>query len=84
MSVGFAKPRNPDHLPEHVLWQLTKANRITEARSRMTPLGPELRVFVDDELLWSQVFRGVTAGVVLGKRSEEAMRELQGRGWVST
>ena len=32
MSVGFAKPRNPEHIPEHSLWVLRKDSRTAEAR----------------------------------------------------
>jgi hypothetical protein len=46
MSVGFSKPRNPAAIPEHVLWSLRKGERTAEARARMVPLGPELRIYV--------------------------------------
>ena len=67
MSIAFSKPRNPAAIPEHTLWTLRKDVRRVEARTRMTPIGPELRICVDGELLWSQVLPdGLAVGELAG------------------
>lgn len=80
MSVTFSKPRNPAAIPEHTLWTLRKDVRRVEARTRMTPVGPELRICVDGELLWSQV---LPDGRAVGELAAEQRRALEGRGWVA-
>jgi hypothetical protein len=57
MSVGFAKPRNPEHIPEHSLWVLRKGDRTAEARTRMVPAGPELRIYYCGKFHRSEVVR---------------------------
>lgn len=56
---GWLGPRahDPRTIPERSLWTLVGHGRTVEARTRIVPLGPELRVYVDGELLWSQVIR---------------------------
>lgn len=87
MTVGFAKPRDPEKIPEHVLWTLYKGDRIAQARTRMTPLGPELRFMLrrvgdDDDLLWSQVFKDGD-GANVGELADQKRREFEDRGWLS-
>ena len=55
MSIGFAKPRNPEHIPEHSLWVLRKNGKTAEARTRMVPVGPELRIYYNRAFLRSEV-----------------------------
>ena len=52
MSVGISKPARPEHIPEHTLWIVRKGDRTAEARVRMVPLGPELRIY------YNGAFRG--------------------------
>jgi hypothetical protein len=70
----------PTPIPERVLWTLRKGGRVAEARTRQHPLGPELVFYVDDQLLWSQVFKQGT-GVALGEMSESKRREFEELGW---
>ncbi|MDP1570377.1 MAG: hypothetical protein Q8L86_10260 [Vicinamibacterales bacterium] len=88
MAVGFSKPRDTRAIPEHVLWTLTKGGRTAEARTRMVPLGPELRVYVSHletgalELLWSEVFRVQDGGgAALRDLAEQTQRDFEARGW---
>lgn len=78
MSVGFSRARNPRAIPEYHLWRLKKGARVAEARTRMTPLGPELLIYVGGELVWSQVLRD---GRDVGALSDERRQAFLGRGW---
>jgi hypothetical protein len=80
MSVGFSK--RPDHraIPEHPLWTLQKGKRTAEARTRMTPLGPELRIYYNGELLRSEIPRD---GREVGALAEEARQAWIARGWMA-
>jgi hypothetical protein len=51
------KAVDPLAIRERVVWALEGHGRTAEARSGIVPLGPALRVYVDSELLWSQVIR---------------------------
>lgn len=65
---------------EHSLWTLTKADRRAEARVRATPFGPELRILVDGELMWSQLFQPATeAG--MQDAAERKREEFEAKGW---
>lgn len=77
MSIAFSKPRQPEAIPEHSLWTLTKDTR-TEAHVRMTPGGIELRFYVHGELIWSQLFRD---GRELGALAEQKQAEFEALGW---
>ena len=85
MSVAFSKPRDPDRIPEHHLWRMTKNFRCAEARLGMVPGGPELRIYVtrlsDDifDLLWSHVFKD---GRELAAQSEKTRGDFEARGWL--
>lgn len=61
------KPRTPRPIPERVLWTEALSCHIVEARTRDVEIGPELRVFLNNELLWSNVIRDGT----LERLSEE-------------
>lgn len=73
-------PPPPPPPTEHPLWTLAKAGHQAEARVRATAFGPELRVLIDGELWWSQLFQPAT---------EEGMRaaadrkkdEFEAKGW---
>lgn len=87
VSVGFAKARDPRKIPEHSLWTLHKNGRTAEARTRMVPAGPELRIYVTSrqtmeptDLLWSQVMRD---GRAIGDLADEKKREFEARGWAA-
>lgn len=71
---------SPAASAEHLLWKLHKGTRTAEARVRQHPLGQELRFLVDDELMWSEVFRP-GRGVVLGEVAEAKRQEFDERGW---
>ena len=47
--------RTDADLVEHPLWSLHKKGHAVEARRRMTPGGPELRIVIDGDLWWSRV-----------------------------
>lgn len=88
MSVAFSRRVDPRAIPEHVLWTLTKDDRRAEARTRMVPLGPELRVYVTHrttgayELLWSQVFTPQQGGgAALGALADTTRQDFEARGW---
>ncbi len=90
MSVAFSRPADPRAIPEHVLWTLTKGVRLAEARTRMVPLGPELRMYVTPpnggalELLWSIVFTPQQGGgAALGSAAEDTRRDFEGTGWAA-
>lgn len=78
MSIAFSKPRQPEAIPEHSLWTVTKGTRTAEARVRMTPGGIELRFYVHEELIWSQLFQD---GRELGELAEQKKAEFQAMGW---
>ena len=80
ISVGFAKPRNPEHIPEHSLWCFERG-RTVEARVRMVSLGPELHIYYNGTFLRSEVVRD---GRNLGDVAEEAKAEWLARGWIAT
>jgi hypothetical protein len=46
-------------------------------------VGLELRVLVDDQLVWSQVYRGEQAFKFLGHMSEKCREDFQRLGWQS-
>jgi hypothetical protein len=82
VTVGFSKPRDPRAIPEHTLWTLQKGDRRAEARTRMTPGGPELRFYVTRtdgtfDLLWSQILDGRE----VARLSEEKRAEFEALGW---
>lgn len=80
---GSWMPRSaplPATCPEHILWTLTKREHRVYARVRGTPAGPELRILIDGELWWSQVFQppteeGFTAA------AERKREEFEAKGW---
>lgn len=79
MSVGFAEPRNPDHIPEHNLWTLTKNGKTAEARVRQVPFGIELRIYHNGSFLRSEVSRD---GRTAGELAEEAKQAWVASRWV--
>ena len=85
MSVGFSKPRNPEHVPQFTLWRMTKDGRIREARTRLVPFGDhrvELAIYESRsdgtlDLLWSQVLSGGEVNAL----AQQAQRESEVAGW---
>lgn len=73
-DVGYkARWQPPAPRRMDVLWRLVKDKRVAEARVSPHPLGVELYFFVNDGLLWSQVFRdgdGALSELADGKREE--------------
>lgn len=65
---------------EHRLWTLAKATRQAEARVRATPFGPELRILVDGELWWSQLFQPATEDGMTAA-AERKREEFEAKGW---
>jgi hypothetical protein len=80
MAIEFSKPRRPSALPEHVLWTLHKGSHTIEARAVMTPIGPELRIYRDDTLLWSQTFRDGD-GPRLSLLADQEQADFRAKGW---
>ncbi len=67
---------------EHGLWTLEKAGHQAEARVRATPFGPELRILIDGELWWSQMFQPPTeAG--LHAAADRKRGEFTDKGWTT-
>ena len=58
---------------------LRKGDRTAEARTRMVPAGPELRIYYNGTFLRSEV---VQDGRNVGDVAEEAKAEWLARGWV--
>lgn len=67
-------------LVEHPLWRLRKRDHHVEARARATFAGPELRILIDGELWWSQVFQPATAQG-LTAAAERKRHEFEAKGW---
>lgn len=65
---------------EHPLWTLRKRAHQVEARVRATPAGPELRILIDGELWWSQVFQPPTEDA-LTVAAERKRLEFTAKGW---
>lgn len=59
---------------------LRKGDRTAEARVRMVPLGPELRIYYRGAFLRSEVVRD---GRNVGDVAEEAKADWLTRGWVA-
>lgn len=88
METPFSRPRDPRKIPEHILWTLTRAREVAEARTRMVPLGPELRIYVSSqgtgklELLWSRVFGPQDGGgAALGELASQKRDGFYAQGW---
>lgn len=83
MSIGF-KPSPPPSATylEAVYWRLQKGQRIAEARVRTLPnVGLELRVLVDDALVWSRFYRTADDFKLLGYQSERCREDFLKLGW---
>ena len=78
-TVAFSILHNPDDIPEHHLWRLRKDDRTAEARTRMLPAGPELRIYYNGTFLRSEVVRDDRN---VGDVADEAKAEWLERGWV--
>lgn len=78
MAIGFSTRVKPLAIPEHHLWTLHKDGHTVEARTRMTPLGPELRIYEGGELLWSQVHRD---GRAVGDLADAEHADYLARGY---
>ena len=74
-----AAPAPPTY-GEHPLWTLRKRDLQVEARVRATPAGPELRLLIDGELWWSQVFQPPTEEA-LTAAAERKRLEFTAKGW---
>lgn len=67
---------------EHTLWTLTKEQRRVDARVRSTPFGPELRILIDGELWWSQLFQPATAPG-MADAADRKRAEFEAKGWAA-
>jgi hypothetical protein len=56
MTIGFQPWPSPVPPVEHLLWRLRKDGRVAEARVREMAHGHELRISVDNQLVWSKLF----------------------------
>lgn len=75
-----APPKPPAARPERELWRLAKDGRTAAAVLRAHPHGRELIFRVNDELLWSQVYRPGQAAE-LDEMAERKRDEFRARGW---
>jgi hypothetical protein len=81
VSVGFRKASpEPPPAEEHPLWTLAKKGHQVRCTTRMTPGGPELRIYVAGELFWSRVYRD-GQGDWLGEEAEKKRGEFEALGW---
>ena len=78
VSPGSEPTGPPTHQPEYTLWTMAQEPRRLEARVRLGGLGLELRLLVDDELIWSQAFGSSAA---LTRAAEQKRLDFKGRGW---
>jgi len=60
------------------MWTLRKGGRTVETRICTTPGGPELRCYLDGELLWSRI---VCAPGRMGQIATERRLDFQSMGW---
>ena len=82
-GAAFALPRRPEYRAETILWHVTlgTAGRAADARVHVTRQTRELRITVDGEVVWSQVF-GRREGVnELTSVSDEFRMDLERAGW---
>jgi hypothetical protein len=62
------------------LWTLTKTGHVCRATVRRVPEGPELRILIDHELIWSRVLSGATDRM-LHDAAASRLRDFASRGW---
>ena len=79
-SPGSEPTGPPTQPPEYTLWTMAQEPRRLEARVRLGGLGLELRLLIDDELIWSQAFGSSAA---LTREAEQKRLDFQGRGWAT-
>ncbi len=77
-SPGSEPTGPPTQQPEYTLWTMAQEPRQLEARVRLGGLGLELRLLIDDELIWSQAFGSSAA---LTREAEQKRLDFQARGW---
>ena len=65
------------------LWRLVRGERTAYALVHEWPHGHELRVLVDNELRWSQLYRGSTREADAGQEAERKAQALRDTGWLS-
>lgn len=70
----------PPEAEEHPVWRLTKRGHYVDARVRVTPHGPELRILLDGDLIWSTVVRPPTEDTLTGV-AETKRAEFEAKGW---
>lgn len=78
-TIAFCRLGDPEP-PEDSLWVLTKDGRRVEARTRMAPAGPELRIYHNGTFLCSEL---VGDGRNVGDVAEAAKADWLARGWVA-
>jgi hypothetical protein len=65
---------------QHSLWRLMKRDHTVDACVRATPAGPELRILLDHDLIWSQVIRPPTEDA-LTAAADTKRAEFEAKGW---
>jgi hypothetical protein len=78
MSIGLTFRNPPSPNPESTMWVLHKGARTVETRIRIAAGGPELRCYLDGQLLWSQIVRDPGA---VGQIATERRLDFQAKGW---
>ena len=79
MAVRIVPERIPDPPCDLVLWRMLKEDRIAHAVIRVLDVGSELRVYVDNELVWSRLLRSEDPRAVANAHR----RAFEVRGWSS-
>ena len=81
MPVRFRAARRHSPPLEFHVWRVTKGALRAEALVRLTVRGRELRVMVNDELMFSHLFAGDDDGRRLGEQSTGTLQSFLGQGW---
>jgi hypothetical protein len=63
-------------------WTLAKPGHVLKAFARSTPVGPELVITVDGELLWSHIYRHVDP-VTFAAEVDAKRLSYEADGWVA-
>ena len=83
MWSGFRTASTPEYRAETILWRVTQgtSSRAADARVHVTRQARELRITVDGDVVWSQVFGRREAVNELTSVSNEFRMDLERAGW---
>jgi hypothetical protein len=81
VSVGFGEPTAAIPPTEILLWTVTKNVRRARAVVRVYPHGRELRVSVEDTLMWSRLYRDHEDSRELGQMAAGTLADFERVGW---